>query len=147
MGIFLLTGLSACNDSNESEAEDNGMATTETMENTTTGTNNYFSEWDANRDSYLDADEYSGGFFKSWDKNNDNRLDENEWNTGYQEMGETGQSWADWDMDADGFLNEGEYRTGSDRVGWYNAWDSDRDSRLSEQEYNQGMGSRTNRND
>ncbi|GHB61974.1 hypothetical protein [Persicitalea jodogahamensis] len=144
LSLFLMLGLTSCAD-NDSDTDDNGMENTEmTEDNTVTTNGNYFADWDANTDGYLDADEYSGGNFRSWDTNADNKLDENEWNTGARNNGYEGQSWADWDIDRDGFLNDGEYRTGYNNAGWYNAWDTDGDSRLSQEEYDTGMANRPN---
>ncbi len=145
LSLFLMLGMTACGD-NDSATEDNEMESTEMMDDNMTTTDNYFADWDANTDGYLDEDEYSGGNFRSWDTNADGKLDETEWNQGNMDNGYEGQSWADWDIDRDGFLNGGEYRTGNNNAGWYRAWDSDGDSKLSQQEYDTGMANRPNRN-
>ena len=146
LSLLLMLSVTACGDK-DSANEDDGMENAEAMEdNTMTTTDNYFADWDANTDGYLDEDEYSGGYYRSWDTNADGKLDETEWSKGNTDNGYEGQSWADWDIDRDGFLNDGEYRTGYDKGGWYSAWDSDGDKRLSQQEYDTGMANRPNRN-
>ncbi len=156
--LFFLMGAVACNTSERNantaseriDEEESEMAAENTWDNnrfnTDFASNNRYGEWDANRDNYLDENEYSGGFYRTWDTNRDNKVDQNEWNTASKDFGMENQTWDKWDANRDGSLDENEYRTGFNQSGWYSEWDGDGDKRLSQQEYSTGLFGRWDRN-
>ncbi|HEV2148709.1 MAG TPA: hypothetical protein VGR37_14995 [Longimicrobiaceae bacterium] len=67
-----------------------------------------FAEWDANRDTFLDAGELGEGFnrtgvFRRWDRNANNLLEENEFGEG---------AFGVWDRNRDRFIDETEWGAG-----------------------------------
>ena len=138
LSLFLTLGMNACADK-ESTTEGGEAETAVVEDSSLSAGDNLFADWDANKDGYLDEEEYDGGLFATWDTNGDGKLDENEWNTGKLGKGYKGQGWADWDINRDGFLNIGEYHMGSSKSGWHQIWDKDGDKRLSPQEFEEGM--------
>lgn len=101
-------------------------------------TNNY-EEWDTNRDSYLDENEYYGSVYNTFDTNRDRVVDQNEFNTAASDFGATTPDWNEWDTNKDNQLDENEFRTGWGRNNNYAQWDTDRDNRLNEREYSEGI--------
>lgn len=138
LSLFLTLGINACTNK-ESTAESEDAETAVVEADSLNLKNNLFADWDANKDGYLDEEEFDGGLFSAWDTNGDGKLNEDEWNTGMREKGYKAQGWADWDINRDGFLNIGEHHTGSSKSGWHHMWDKDGDNRLSPQEYEEGI--------
>ena len=143
ISLFLVLGLTSCADADKESATDGkDMATVETEDNRLIGDEDFFTEWDVNKDGNLDEDEYAGGFFTSWDADKDGNLTQAEWETGANYIEQRGQSWADWDLDRDGIINHGEYRGGVRDHNWIHAWDSNDDRMLNKMEYTKGMAGR-----
>ena len=71
------------------------------------GNDDWFNEWDADRNQMLSEDEFNRGAYGTWDANDDNVLDENEYYGGLFDA---------WDADQSGYVEEAEYDTGS---GWF----------------------------
>jgi len=147
LGVFLIAGMTACSDHNKSSEDDLAYQENQTLGeifdrdtfNNTFASNNYYEDWDANDDDFLDEDEYSQGLFSSWDINDDNRLDQNEWNTASNDFRIGDQNWTDWDANNDGYLDNNEYRDGISQNGWYRDWDADKDNRINKREYSDGL--------
>lgn len=103
-----------------------------------------FGQYDKNTDQRWDRDEFNtsmgeSGMYGEWDADRDGFLNENEYNEGTKSwQNESARTFSDWDMDRNGNLNEDEFNEGT-----FGTWDTDRDGMLSSDEYNMGMGTGT----
>lgn len=130
---------SACDATPEyvEEAEEEGLIeATEVEDNTFGAETNYYTDWDRNRDEYLDSDEIGAGTYGLYDEDRDGRLNQEEWGLfeGAFSDNEIGEFEA-WDANRDGFLDNDEYATGFGNSGIYNSWDANRDNRIDADEF------------
>lgn len=125
-----------------------------------------FSDFDANADGFLDAEELSGTYvndFTTWDADADGELNEeefynttylntdvddddliseDEWNQGYASMYSNYVDEADfatYDTDADGSLSSEEWMTGFGETEWFTTYDADASANVSEAEWDTGL--------
>lgn len=146
--LILLAGMISCtqgkeatesNDTIDSAAIPDGLKVADSWDldelHTTFSSNSRYSEWDHDKDGFLDEREFVKSFFELWDRNNDGKVSRSEWNTAAEDYGVNAADWSALDPDKDGFLEMVEFDKGILEIGWYNAWDLDKDKLLTDREY------------
>lgn len=132
MFVLMLALFAAC-DATPEYAEESEAA--EVFEAEEVG-DDYYSDWDLNRDTYLDQDEIGAGTYSHFDNDGDGLLSEEEWGLfeGTFAEDEVGE-YAEWDVNRDGTLDANEYNTRFRSSGIYDRWDANRDTRIDAEEF------------